>query len=31
LRAEYEYIQFAPVAATIVSINTGRVGAGIKF
>jgi opacity protein-like surface antigen len=31
LRAEYEYIQFAPVASTIVSINTGRVGAGIKF
>jgi outer membrane immunogenic protein len=31
LRAEYEYIQFAPVAATIVSINTARAGAGFKF
>ena len=31
VRAEYEYVQFAPVASTIVSINTARVGAGIKF
>ena len=30
LRAEYEYVQFQPVATTI-GINTVRVGAGIKF
>jgi opacity protein-like surface antigen len=31
LRAEYEYLQFQPVASTIVQINTVRAGAGIKF
>jgi len=31
LRAEYEYVQFAPVASVIVDINTVRAGAGIKF
>jgi outer membrane immunogenic protein len=31
LRAEYEYVQFQPVASTVLEINTARVGAGIKF
>ncbi len=31
LRAEYEYVQFAPVASVIVDINTVRAGAGVKF
>ncbi len=31
LRAEYEYVQFQPVASTTVDINTVRAGAGIKF
>ena len=31
VRAEYEYVQFVPVASTLISINTARVGAGIKF
>jgi outer membrane immunogenic protein len=31
LRAEYEYVQFQSVAATVVEINTVRAGAGIKF
>jgi outer membrane immunogenic protein len=31
LRAEYEYVQFAPVAGVVIDINTARAGAGIKF
>jgi outer membrane immunogenic protein len=31
LRAEYEYVQFQPVASTVIKINTGRAGVGIKF
>jgi len=31
LRAEYEYVQFAPIANVVININTARVGAGIKF
>jgi outer membrane immunogenic protein len=31
LRAEYEYVQFQPVASTVIEINTGRAGVGIKF
>jgi len=31
LRAEWEYVQFAPIHDIKVSINTGRVGLGIKF
>jgi outer membrane immunogenic protein len=31
LRAEYEYVQFAPVANLIVDVNSVRAGAGFKF
>jgi opacity protein-like surface antigen len=31
LRAEYEYVQFAPVAKLIVDVNSIRAGAGFKF
>jgi outer membrane immunogenic protein len=31
LRAEYEYVQFAPIANLIVDVSTGRGGLGIKF
>jgi outer membrane immunogenic protein len=31
LRAEYEYVQFAPVANLIVDVNSVRGGAGFKF
>ncbi len=31
LRAEYEYIQFAPVASSTTSISSARIGAGLKF
>lgn len=31
LRAEYEYVQFAPVASVLVDINSVRLGAGFKF
>jgi outer membrane immunogenic protein len=31
LRAEYEYVQFAPVQGLIVDINTVRAGAAFKF
>jgi outer membrane immunogenic protein len=31
VRAEYEYVYFAPVASLQLNINTVRVGAGIKF
>ena len=31
LRGEYEYVQFAEVAGTVIELNTARVGAGIKF
>ena len=31
LRAEYEYVQFAPVANLVVGVNTVRGGLGIKF
>ncbi len=31
LRAEYEYVQFAPIANLIVDVNTVRGGLGIKF
>jgi outer membrane immunogenic protein len=31
LRAEYEYVQFAPVANLIVDVNSLRAGAGFKF
>jgi opacity protein-like surface antigen len=31
LRGEYEYVHFQPVASTVVSINSVRVGAAIKF
>lgn len=31
LRAEWEYVQFAPIHDIQVNINTGRVGIGLKF
>jgi outer membrane immunogenic protein len=31
LRAEYEYVQFAPIANLIVDVSTVRGGLGIKF
>jgi outer membrane immunogenic protein len=31
LRAEYEYIQFAPIAKITAAISSARVGAGFKF
>jgi opacity protein-like surface antigen len=31
LRAEYEFVQFAPVANLVVSVNTVRGGLGVKF
>jgi len=31
LRAEYEFVQFSPVAGVMVDINSARVGAGFKF
>jgi len=31
LRAEYEYVQFAPISSLIIDINTVRLGAGIRF
>jgi len=31
VRAEYEYVQFQPIAATTLEINSIRAGAGIKF
>ncbi len=31
LRAEYEFVQFAPIAGTRAYIHTGRVGIGLKF
>ena len=31
LRAEWEYVQFAPIHNIQASINTGRVGLGVKF
>jgi opacity protein-like surface antigen len=31
VRAEYEYVQFQPVASTVININSVRAGAGIKF
>src|SRR5580704_14294647 len=31
LRAEYEYVQFAPVANLVLDVNTVRGGLGIKF
>jgi opacity protein-like surface antigen len=31
LRAEYEYVQFAPLANLVVDVNTVRGGLGIKF
>jgi outer membrane immunogenic protein len=31
LRAEFEYVRFAPLADMVVSVTTGRVGTGIKF
>lgn len=31
LRAEYEYIHFSRVAGIVATINTARVGAGLKF
>jgi outer membrane immunogenic protein len=31
LRAEYEYVQFAPIANLIVDVNTVRGGLGVKF
>ena len=31
LRAEYEFVQFQPVASTTFQVNTVRAGAGIKF
>jgi outer membrane immunogenic protein len=31
LRAEYEYVQFAPVANVLLDINSVHVGAGVKF
>jgi outer membrane immunogenic protein len=31
LRAEYEFVQFAPIANLVVSVNTVRGGLGIKF
>lgn len=31
LRAEWEYVKFAPIHDINVSINTGRVGIGVKF
>lgn len=31
LRAEWEYVQFAPIHDISVNINTGRVGIGLKF
>jgi outer membrane immunogenic protein len=31
LRAEWEYVQFAPIHDIQVNFNTGRVGAGVRF
>jgi outer membrane immunogenic protein len=31
LRAEYEFVQFAPTANPVINVNSGRVGAGFKF
>jgi len=31
LRAEYEYVQFAPFASITASISSARIGAGLKF
>ena len=31
LRAEWEYVQFAPIHDIQVNINSGRVGIGLKF
>lgn len=31
LRGEYEYVQFEPIASTVININTVRAGAAIKF
>ena len=31
VRAEYEYVQFAPVASVVVSVNTVRSGLAVKF
>lgn len=31
LRAEFEFVQFAPIANIVASITSGRVGAGFKF
>jgi outer membrane immunogenic protein len=31
LRAEWEYVAFAPVDGIRATLNTGRVGAGLRF
>jgi opacity protein-like surface antigen len=31
LRAEYEYVQFTPVAGVLININSARAGLGFKF
>jgi len=31
VRAEYEYVQFAPISGVVAAISSARVGAGIKF
>jgi outer membrane immunogenic protein len=31
LRAEYEFVQFAPVSSVLVTVNSARLGAGFKF
>jgi opacity protein-like surface antigen len=31
VRAEYEYVQFQPIANTPINMNSVRVGAGFKF
>jgi len=31
LRAEYEYVQFAPIANLVVDVNSVRGGLGVKF
>ena len=31
LRAEWEYVDFAPISGARATLNTGRVGIGVKF
>jgi opacity protein-like surface antigen len=31
VRAEFEYVRFAPIMNTVLAVESARVGAGLKF